>query len=147
MDDRELQNLVEFTSIHYFKKEFLHEAFFNKRLRTTGGRYHLHSHDLDFNPLVYDIYGLNELIKVIKHELCHYHLHLEGKGYLHRDVDFKKLLIQTGGSRHVPSLVKREGKYRYQCQDCGSTYERLRKMNVQKYVCGKCSGELKLQIK
>ena len=28
---------------------------------------------------------MEELIGIIKHELCHYHLHLEGKGYQHRD--------------------------------------------------------------
>lgn len=35
--------------------------------------------------------------RIIKHELCHYHLHLRGMGYKHRDADFKTLLAQVGG--------------------------------------------------
>ena len=46
----------------------------------------------EINPLVVEVYGMEELIGVIKHELCHYHLHIEGKGYRHRDADFKNLL-------------------------------------------------------
>ena len=41
---------------------------------------------------------MEELIGIIKHELCHYHLHLEGKGYQHRDKDFKELLKKVGGT-------------------------------------------------
>ena len=36
-----------------FQKPFLHQATFNRRLKTTGGRYHLASHHLDFNPTVF----------------------------------------------------------------------------------------------
>lgn len=91
-------------SLEYFKKPFLHQATFNSRLQTTGGRYYLNSGNLDFNPLVVEIYGLDELLGVIKHELCHYHLHLENKGYQHKDTDFKLLLKETGGSRFVKPL-------------------------------------------
>lgn len=97
MTDQALQTLVEKISIVFFQKPFLHQATFNRRLKTTGGRYHLASHHLDFNPTVFLKYGQEELEKVIKHELCHYHLHLAGKGYQHKDKDFKELLAKTGG--------------------------------------------------
>ena len=67
--------------ITVFQQPFRHRATFNRRLKTTGGRYHLGSHNLDFNPLVLELHGMDELEKVVKHELCHYHLHLEGRGY------------------------------------------------------------------
>ena len=51
----------------------------------------LANHSIEINPLVFEIHGMNELVGVIKHELCHYHLHLEGKGYKHRDADFREL--------------------------------------------------------
>ena len=92
MNEQELQRLVEDISQAVFDKPFRHRASFNRRLKTTGGRYHLGSHDLDFNPLVLELHGAEEMEKVVKHELCHYHLHLEGRGYLHRDADFRKLL-------------------------------------------------------
>lgn len=80
MNEQELQMLVEELSITYFSQAFLHKATFNSRLKTTGGRYHLSSHNLDFNPRILEIYGRDELVGVIKHELCHYHLHLQGSG-------------------------------------------------------------------
>ncbi|WP_048948172.1 SprT family protein [Enterococcus faecalis] len=124
MTDQALQTLVEKISIVFFQKPFLHQATFNRRLKTTGGRYHLASHHLDFNPTVFLKYGQEELEKVIKHELCHYHLHLAGKGYQHKDKDFQ-----------------------YQCQSCGEVILRKRRIDTTRYVCGKCHGRLSWQAK
>lgn len=143
--ERELQQLVEEISLRFFGKPFSHRAFYNVRLRTTGGRYHLQSHDIDFNPKVLEKYGVDELIGVIKHELCHYHLHLEKKGYQHKDREFKELLSKTGGSRFVQPLVdKKTTVHCYQCQSCGSLIRRQRRINVSRYVCDSCRGRLVL---
>lgn len=142
--DAQLQALVEEISLASFGKTFRHKAFFNRRLKTTGGRYHLNSHDIDFNPKVFERYGETELRNVIKHELCHYHLHLEGKGYQHKDTEFKSLLKQTGGSRYVRPLVeqKPQSYHQYQCEKCQTLILRKRRINTQRYVCGKCRGRL-----
>ena len=66
----------------------------------------LSDHSIEINPLVVEVYGMEELIGVIKHELCHYHLHIEGKGYRHRDADFKNLLHQTSSPRFCQPLHK-----------------------------------------
>ena len=142
MTNQELQLLVEKVSLNFFKKPFLHKASFNRRLKTTGGRYHLEGHGLDFNPRIWELYGEEELIAVIKHELCHYHLHLEGKGYQHKDAAFKKLLKDTGGSRYAPPLV--DVLYQvYECQNCGAQIKRRKKLNTQRFGCGRCKGKLK----
>lgn len=146
MNEQELQMLVEELSITYFSQAFLHKATFNSRLKTTGGRYHLSSHNLDFNPRILEIYGRDELIGVIKHELCHYHLHLQGSGYRHQDQAFKALLVKTGGSRYVADLRTKDemGTYcHYKCQSCNQAFSRKRKINTSKYRCGKCHGKLK----
>ena len=57
MTNEELETLVKKLSIKYFNREFKHEASFNSRLRTTGGRYHLRSHNLDFNPKIIDYFS------------------------------------------------------------------------------------------
>lgn len=152
MNEQDLQTLVEHISLTVFRRPFRHRASFNRRLRTTGGRYHLASHDLDFNPLVLELHGLEELEKVVKHELCHYHLHIEGRGYKHRDADFRSLLKASGGSRFVKDLrlPSAEGtssvpKWLYNCSACGQMYPRKRRIDVKKYVCGKCRGKLQLQ--
>lgn len=144
LTDERLQEMVEKVSLISFGKKFRHKAFFNRRLKTTGGRYHLGSHNIDFNPKVFERYGEEELINVIKHELCHYHLHLENKGYQHKDAEFKALLKQTGGSRYVRPLVeqKPQSYHQYQCEKCQTLILRKRRINTQRYVCGKCRGKL-----
>lgn len=147
MNEKALQDLVERLSLTVFQRPFQHTALFNKRLRTTGGRYMLSDHSIQINPKVYTIYGEEELIGVIKHELCHYHLHLEGKGYQHRDDDFKALLKKTQSPRYCrPLMERRQTKmlHRYTCRSCGLLYERKRRMNIASYRCGKCAGEIQL---
>lgn len=146
-DAIELQKLVETISIDVFHKPFRHHAIYNKRLRTTGGRYMLSDHSIQINPLVFEVYGMDELIGVIKHELCHYHLHLEGKGYQHRDKDFKDLLEVTNSPRYCRPLAPRNQRtsvtYQYKCQSCKLIYDRRRRVDVKKYRCGKCAGKIK----
>lgn len=143
MTNEALQQLVEKISLKFFKRPFEHRAYFNNRLKTTGGRYHLNDHHLDFNPKLLQL-DYEVLIGIIKHELCHYHLHLSGQGFEHKDQSFKKLLAQVGGLRYTPRLYA--DKYQYQCQNCGQLYYRQRKMNLQRYCCGKCRGKLMLRV-
>ncbi|MNJ66529.1 hypothetical protein D3C77_626140 [compost metagenome] len=133
-----------------FGLPFRHEARFNSRLRTTGGRYFMKSHHIEINPAQLEAFGTAEVEKIIKHELCHYHLHLMGKGYRHRDSDFKTLLRKVGGSRYCQSLPGAQGRktlpYRYKlkCTSCGTEYLRKRRVDPNRYRCGKCSGNLSL---
>ncbi|MFC0472370.1 SprT family protein [Halalkalibacter kiskunsagensis] len=147
MSDDQLQRLVEEISANEFKWPFRHKASFNKRLRTTGGRYLLQSHNIEINPKQMLYYGEEALIGIIKHELCHYHLHLQGKGFQHRDPDFKRLLVKVGAPRFcevVPGTLNKSGSsHRYECASCGLTYIRKRRLDTHKYVCGKCRGKLK----
>lgn len=147
MEQRELQRQVEAISKEWFGLPFQHEARWNARLRTTGGRYLLRSHDLEFNPKQLDYYGYEEFIKIIKHELCHYHLHLQEKGFQHRDRAFKELLEKVGGSRYcriIPGTKNKQRiQHRYQCTQCGQDYVRKRRVDTSRFVCGKCRGRLK----
>jgi SprT-like protein len=147
MDNTKLQNLVEDISIRYFKKTFRHRALFNPRLRSTGGRYLLKGHNIELNLKYYEEHGMEELIGIIKHELCHYHLHIEGKGYQHKDNDFKKLLQRVGGSRYCTPLQSMKTQrnsviHQYECSSCKTIYRRKRKVDVNRYVCGKCGERL-----
>lgn len=149
MENHELQKMVERISVDSFGKPFKHKASFNPKLRTTGGRYLLSTNNIEINKKYLEQLGENELIGIIKHELCHYHLHLEGKGYQHRDLEFKWLLKKTGAPRFCNSLTdlppKRSSKkiLLYQCTKCQLQYKRKRSINTSRYVCGKCKGKLK----
>ena len=140
MNEHELQNLTEEISRTSFHREFTHKITYNKRLRSSGGRYLLKTGNIEINPLVEQELGLEALVGVIKHELCHYHLHQTGGGYRHRDADFKRLLHQVDGSRFVERM--KEPNFIYECVDCHHRYPRMRKMNTHRYVCGKCRGKL-----
>ncbi len=139
MNEHELQNLTEEISRNSFHREFTHKITYNRRLRSSGGRYLLQTGNIEMNPLVEQELGLEALIGVIKHELCHYHLHQTGGGYRHRDADFKRLLHQVGGSRFVERM--KEPNFIYECTACHHRYPRMRKMNTNRYVCGKCRGK------
>jgi len=141
MTEQELQRYVEKVSLRYFGRPFLHTALFNRRLKTTGGRYHLKDHHLDFNLDMLTKHGEAVFLGIVKHELCHYHLHLTGQGHRHRDPAFKALLAKTGGLRYAPTAEK-QAKLQYQCQNCGTMFHRQKRINTQKYVCGKCRGLL-----
>lgn len=140
MNEHELQQLTQEISRNSFHREFTHKITYNRRLRSSGGRYLLKTGNIEINPLVEQELGLEALIGVIKHELCHYHLHQTGGGYRHRDADFKRLLHQVGGSRFVERM--KEPAFLYECVDCHHRYPRMRKMNTNRYVCGKCRGKL-----
>ena len=89
-----LTNYVKRVSLEDFGWEFRHQAYWNKRLRTTGGRFFPKDGHLDFNPKIYETFGLETFRKIVRHELVHYHLYYQGKGYRHGDRDFKDLLKQ-----------------------------------------------------
>nr|WP_295975452.1 SprT family protein [uncultured Bacillus sp.] len=150
MNDYELQKLVEEISDKCFHKPFRHQAIFNPRLRTTGGRYLLTNHNIEMNKKYLEQLGKGELIGIIKHELCHYHLHLEGRGYRHRDHDFQILLKQVGAPRYcstLPEVLKKRNLQKqltYLCIECRQEYKRKRRLDTQKYVCGRCRGKLTL---
>lgn len=142
LTNQELTAKVKEISLTYFKQSFDHEAKWNQRLRTTGGRFFPKDLHLDFNPKMAE---LKDFEGVILHELTHYHLYRSKRGYQHRDSDFKRLLSQVGGLRYAPSVIDKKIKYYYSCQNCGQLYPRQRKIDTKKYRCGKCRGKLILK--
>ncbi|APX72116.1 SprT family protein [Companilactobacillus allii] len=146
MNNEDLTRLIQKVSQDNFGKPFVHKAFFNNRLRTTGGRFHLKDRHIDINPKVYQQYGTEELVGVIKHELCHYHLYNAGMPSQHKSREFKVLLKQVGGSRFAPPLNnsnKHKTLHIYECSNCHTVYQRVRKIDTRRFVCGKCRGKLK----
>ena len=144
INKRALYELVNHLSITFFEKPFMHEVKFNHRLRSTGGRYLPIQKVIELNPKYVTEMDEQEFIGIIKHELCHYHLHIEGKGFGHGDQAFKTLLQKTGSPRHCkpPPSTLEKYKYRYICKKCQITYKRMRKVNTEKYRCGKCKGKI-----
>lgn len=137
MNNEELTQYVRTLSLEKFGRSFQHIAKWNNRLRSTGGRFFPKDMHLDFNPKMSEC---PEFDGIILHELTHYHLYMQKRGYKHKDLDFKRLLAQVGGLRYAPIIE--EAKYIYACQNCQQIFQRKRKVNTKKYACGKCRGQL-----
>lgn len=88
-----------------FHQPFRHTVRYNRRLRTTAGRYMLASHVIELNPRYVTLGTKDEVAGILLHELCHYYLHLAKMGYHHRDRDFRQLLAQVGGLHYAPSAI------------------------------------------
>lgn len=144
MDDLSLEQLVNSISLEFFNKPFIDYVTFNSRLRTTGGRYIPSKRKIELNPKYLLEMDIEEFHGIIKHELCHYHLHITGKGYKHGDADFKELLKKTDSPRYCRPLPSEAAafKFQYNCEVCGSVYRRKRRVDLKKYRCGKCKGKL-----
>ncbi|MEG0259809.1 MAG: SprT family protein [Lysinibacillus sp.] len=150
MNNEQLQQLVCRISLESFRKPFNHQAYFNKRLRTTGGRYLLQTHHIEINPRAFELYGTNEVEGIVKHELCHYHLHIEGRGYKHRDQDFRTLLREVNAPRFCSNLYPQVSQkertrilHTYMCVRCSHKYVRKIRINLKKYCCSKCLSPLR----
>ena len=141
-----LTDYVKQVSLEDFGKSFKHQAQWNTRLRSTGGRFFPKDGHLDFNPKVYQELGLEVFRKIVRHELCPYHLYFEGKGYQHKDLAFKQLLKEVDGLRFVPPLSSSNQRPSlvYACQSCQQIYQRKRKIDTKRYRCGLCRGKLLL---
>jgi len=145
-NEEKLFELTNSLSKQFFNKPFKHTIMYNDRLRTTGGRYIPSKKMIEINPKYVVEMGYEEVVGIIKHELCHYHLHIEGKGYKHGDRAFKQLLRATGSPRYCAPLPSEKNRrtYKYKCHKCHYIYVRKRRMNINKYRCGRCNGNIYL---
>ncbi len=145
MEQSQLQQWTEHISITFFGRPFRHQIMFNARLRACGGRYFPKTGNIDVSLQHYEAFGVNELEGIIKHELCHYHLHQQGLPYAHRDQTFKNLLSTVGGTRFCRAIIKPEYRYQVICNGCARVAYRKRRIRPERYRCGKCHGSLRLE--
>lgn len=146
LSDEELTRQIQELSIKFFQKPFVDKGRYNNRLRTTGGRYIPSKRLIEINPKYVKEELYNEVIGIIKHELCHYHLHIEGEPFGHGDRAFKDLLRKTNSPRFckpLPSSVKKEVIHTYICTMCSVVYHRRRRVNIEEVRCGKCNNKIK----
>src|SRR5690625_1745662 len=129
-------------SKRYFQKPFKHVVKYNNRLQTTGGRYIPSLKTIEINPKYVKEMEQKDVIGIIKHELCHYHLHIAGKGFRENDPDFIKLLKEIGAPKYCEPLPSSMKRHIYVCKKCGCKYKRKRRVNTARYKCGRCFGKL-----
>lgn len=74
-------------------------------------------------------------------------VHISGKGYQHKDQDFKRLSQQVGAPRFCNSIesYQQRANYEYYCTKCHAKYIRIRKVDTNRMRCGHCNGKLRMK--
>ena len=143
MTNQELQRLVEHISLESLVS-FSSSSLVQCQAADTGGRYQLKDHSIEINPKMLTDYGEATLVGIIKHELCHYHLHLAGNldntahGRFENCCNRSVVAVCTGTKIVQPNHAAGN----CMCQHCGQKYYRARRIDVSKMVCGRCHGRL-----
>lgn len=114
MTNAELQALTKQWSLKYFERPFTHQVIFNPRLKTTGGRYHLHLAGSGYRHRDREFQALLALVG--------------GSRYA----------PPTSKAKRREPL-----RWAYQCQRCGKVIARRRRFNPACYRCGYCGGKIK----
>ncbi|WP_145367794.1 SprT-like domain-containing protein, partial [Staphylococcus aureus] len=96
MSNHKLHPILHNLSQQKFPPTFPHSPYFNKTLPTTPRPYLLNSHHIQINPKQYHHYPQHPLLKIILHQLSHYHFHIPRKPYQHKHQHFKPF------TQHLP---------------------------------------------
>jgi SprT-like protein len=135
--EMDLQSLAESLSIELFSRPYLGAVRLNPRLRTSAGRFLGAGKIIEINPAYIDAHKQKGLIDTLKHELIHYHFPQAGHGPV-----FRREAERIGCSRFCLPLAGSVPTRRYVCESCGHIYLRRRRIDIKRYLCGKCKGKL-----
>lgn len=127
----------------------------NKRFTATDGSYIEYTDDknnfilrqIDLAYNHYKIFGMDSLMKVLKHEIAHLICSQRGFGLNHYTV-FKDICYDIGGclgkqfasGKYKKLLyygIETPWKWEYKCPYCGENFKTKRKLNENNY-CAKC---------
>lgn len=128
---------ASFLSRVHFGADFGGTIRINARLRTSAGRYLQKQNLIEINPKYVAAYGEQGLLDTLKHELIHYHYPRARHGPV-----FRREAVRIGCSRFCSPLPGSAPQLRYTCRECGKSYLRRRRLNLKKYRCGACKGNL-----
>src|SRR5574344_1329083 len=101
---------------------------------------------IELSKNMIEYYELEEILDVLKHELVHYALYMQGKRYKDGQYCFESKLKELGITR--TGVYDCKGKVEVYACDCG-TYEYTRKLHKHKqyqganYTCRQCKKHLR----
>lgn len=139
MDTQDLYQLANSLSLQFWQKPLTIKVVWNTRLRSSAGRY-IYSkagpQRIEVSYQEYIDYGLAEVVNILKHELCHFHLHQQNKAFQDGSVVFKQECQRVGAQLTAkPRAVKYVQIF---CSSCGQLLgyrQRIRK-NLISSCCG-----------
>lgn len=153
--ESQLKTLVNDISIEIWNKEVTIPIETSKRLKTSLGYFmttvgqNAKAVKLVFShELIDGTYKLVTLVDVIKHELAHYHLFIQGvKGYSDGNREFENELKRIGA--HSTRVVSGAGKYHVcYCSCCGKlimkgSEKKVKNRCTKSYISGCCRTKIR----
>jgi SprT-like protein len=136
----------------FLEKEFDMELsipiFINPRLKKTLGYFQYHRRNgsikIEISQEFMNYASDYEVIDVLQHELVHYALYEKGLPHSDGDKEFKDTVDRLGIGR--TNTIRLRGEFHnYECDLCGSTYKRKKRISKGSYC--KCSSYSTLEYK
>lgn len=148
----DLNNLFDIYNKKYFENKLEKiDIVWNNRIYRTIGRY-IKYRDNKIKPRIeiskkYIEYYPEEITNILVHEMIHHkypeekHSKIFIKEMNRLNIEFEELNIRIKSNQSIP------GKYKYICSNkkCNSKTERNKKVNLERYVCGKCGSKILLE--
>lgn len=134
-----------------FCKKFLKEEFdlnldipvkINARLSKTLGFFTHYSGrgravELNFSKKLFEVYSMEDIIGVLKHECTHYALYELGKPFHDGDEYFENYLKKVGASS-TGTIRAKHPMHTWECDTCSNKYVKHKKMNYSNSYCSGC---------
>ncbi|GGK25153.1 protein SprT [Caldalkalibacillus thermarum] len=138
-DPQKLKRLANKLSLHFWGKPCQIPVTWNGRLTKTMGRFLYTEQNGQRTPLKIEIskYAAHWIdreifVAVLLHELCHYHLFIEGRPYHDHHPVFEQELRRVGAISTQRVQLPQKA-YKLYCQRCGGYLGLRRRINVGHY--------------
>ncbi len=144
----QLELLANQLSLQHWKKTCDIPVVWNGRLRAAMGRFAYTTKGKQRIPLKIELskYAAQHLnkdtfISVLLHELCHYHLFIEGKPFHDHHPQFEMELVRVGAiSTHTVQVPQKA--YELFCSHCQKPLGKRKRINTKNYLSACCQREI-----
>lgn len=146
VDELELERIADEFLIENFAMELDVPIVLNGRLSKALGRHVYFRHaketvQIELSKDLIRYYDDETVIDVLKHELVHHALLVDGLPHRDGEYYFEKTLKELGVSR--TNHYSHKGKsHIYECTGCQNTFKEVRKFNTARYRCSRCQSQL-----
>jgi SprT-like protein len=143
-----LQKLADKLSLHYWQRKCEVPVTWNGRLTRSMGRF-LYStkgkgrtpQGIELSKYAAQFINRDIFISVLLHELCHYHLFIQGKPFDDHHPVFEKELERVGAiSTNTVQIPQKS--FQLYCSKCNKSIGIRKRLNTALYRSGCCKGKI-----
>lgn len=143
-----LQALANKLSLHFWNESISVPVVWNGRLTRSMGRFvyrvqgkHREPVKIEMSKYAAQFINREIFIAVLLHEMCHYHLFVQGKSFLDHHPVFEQELRRVGAistnTVRLPSKI-----YKLVCKKCQRELGHMKRFNPDRYISPCCKSEI-----